>query len=64
VIDALTKLHATSEAKAAAKLMIERQGFNEFYNPRTGAPGGSNGQLWTAAAVLSAIDHWQQGQGN
>jgi len=36
--------------------MIERKGFNEFYNPTTGAPGGSMGQLWTAAAVLSAVD--------
>jgi len=36
--------------------MTERKGFNEFYNPTTGAPGGSMGQLWTAAAVLSAVD--------
>ena len=56
VIHALTKLQATSEADAATKLMIERQGFNEFYNPTTGAPGGSKGQLWTAAAILSAVD--------
>jgi hypothetical protein len=59
VIDALRKLQATSEAEAAAKLMIERKGFNEFYDPTTGAPGGSGGQLWTAAAVLSAVDHWR-----
>ena len=56
VIHALTKLQATSDANAAAKLMIERQGFNEFYKPATGAPGGSKGQLWTAAAILSVID--------
>lgn len=56
VICALTKLQATSEAEAATKLMVVRQGFNEFYNPTTGAPRGSKGQLWTAAAVLSAVD--------
>ena len=63
VIHALTKLQATSEADAATKLMVERQGFNEFYNPTTGAPGGSKGQLWTAAAILSAVElcrFWQQ----
>ncbi|MGA2683089.1 MAG: hypothetical protein ABSF44_14965 [Candidatus Bathyarchaeia archaeon] len=52
----MTKLQATEEAEAATKLMIERQGFNEFYKPTTGVPGGSKGQLWTAAAVLSAVD--------
>lgn len=57
VIDALRKLQAISEAEAATKLMIERKGFNEFYDPTTGEPGGSEGQLWTAAAVLSAADH-------
>jgi hypothetical protein len=56
VIHALKKLQATEEAEATTKLMIERQGFNEFYKPTTGAPGGSKGQLWTAAAVLSAVD--------
>ncbi|MGA2385992.1 MAG: hypothetical protein ABSG33_05630 [Candidatus Bathyarchaeia archaeon] len=56
VIDALRKMQATSEAEAAINLMIERKGFNEFYDPTTGAPRGSEGQLWTAAAVLSAID--------
>jgi hypothetical protein len=40
----------------AIKLLLERKGFNEFYNPRTGAPGGSEGQLWTAAAVFSALN--------
>ncbi len=56
VIQALTKLKATSEADAATKQMIEREGFNEFYNPSTGEPRGSKGQLWTAAAILSAVD--------
>ena len=57
VIDALRKLQANNEAEAATNQMIERSGFNEFYDPKTGAPGGSTGQLWTAAAVLSAVDH-------
>jgi len=57
VIDALKKLQATLEAEEAIKLMIERKGFNEFYDPITGEPRGSEGQLWTAAAVLSAADH-------
>ena len=56
VVEALKKVKATSEAEAAVKLIIGRKGFNEFYDPITGAPGGSEGQLWTAAAVLSAID--------
>ena len=57
VIDALRKLQAANEAAAATSLMIEREGFNEFYDPITGAPDGSEGQLWTASATLSAIDH-------
>ena len=56
VIQALTKLQAASEADAATKMIIERQGFNEFYNPTTGAPRGSKGQLWTATAILSAVN--------
>jgi hypothetical protein len=56
VAAALDKLRATNEAEAAKKLILEREGFNEFYNPTTGAPGGSKGQLWTAAAVLSAAN--------
>jgi len=55
VIYALNKLKATIETEEAIKLMLKREGFNEFYNPRNGAPGGSKSQLWTAAAVLSAI---------
>ena len=57
VIDALRKLRATSEAEAATSLMIERKDFNEFYDPTTGTPDGSKGQLWTAAATLSAINN-------
>jgi hypothetical protein len=56
MIDALRKLQAASEAKAATSMVIEHKGFNEFYDPTTGAPDGSEGQLWTATAVLSAIN--------
>jgi len=56
VIDALRKLEAANEAEAATSHVIERKGFNEFYDPTTGAPEGSEGQLWTAAAALSAVD--------
>ncbi|MGA2386370.1 MAG: hypothetical protein ABSG33_07545 [Candidatus Bathyarchaeia archaeon] len=57
VIEALRKLKADSEAQAAISLLLERKGFSEFYDPTTGAPEGSGGQLWTAAATLSAINH-------
>ena len=59
VIDALRKLQADREAQATTSLIIERRGFNEFYDPKTGAPDGSEGQLWTAAAALSAINHYR-----
>ena len=63
VVEALKKMQATSEAESAVKLMIEREGFNEFYNPANGEAKGSQGQLWTATAVLSAVELsrlWQQ----
>ncbi len=56
VIDALRKMQAKNEAESAANIMIKRKDFNEFYDPTTGLPNGSGGQLWTAAATLSAID--------
>ena len=59
MIDALRKLQAASEAEAATNLMVERKGLNEFYDPTTGAPDGSEGQLWTATAALSAINHFR-----
>ena len=58
VIAALKKLQASSVAQAASSRVIERKGFNEFYDPSTGAPEGSDGQLWTATATLSAIKHY------
>jgi hypothetical protein len=59
VIDALKKLQTENEAEAAANIMIKRKDFNEFYDPTTGAPEGSEGQLWTAAATLSLIDYYR-----
>ena len=59
VVDALRKLQAASEAELATSLVIERKGFNEYYDPATGAPEGSEGQLWTAAATLSAIRQYR-----
>ena len=59
VIDALRKLQAKNEAEAAANIMIKRKDFNEFYDPTTGAPEGSEGQLWTAAAALLAINYFR-----
>jgi hypothetical protein len=56
VIDALKKMGAEAEAEATSSRLIERVGFNEYYDPTTGAPEGSEGQLWTAAATLSAIN--------
>jgi hypothetical protein len=57
VIDALGKLQSAHKAEAAIKLMLNRKGFNEYYDPTTGSPEGSRGQLWTATATLSAIEH-------
>jgi hypothetical protein len=59
VIDALKKLQANTEAKEATNIMIKRRNFNELYDPTTGAPKGSKGQLWTAAAALMAINYFR-----
>ena len=57
VIDALKELQMENEAKEAANIMVKRKYFNEFYDPETGVPKGSEGQLWTAAATLLAINY-------
>jgi hypothetical protein len=56
VIEALKKLGAVQDAEEAVKVMFEREGFSEFYDPVTGLQGGSKGQLWTSAAVLEAVN--------
>jgi hypothetical protein len=57
VIDALRKMQAAYQAQEAINLIMERKGFNEYYDPKTGAPEGSEKQLWTATATLSAIGY-------
>ena len=59
MIDALKKLQLKNEAESAVNIMIKRKDFNEFYDPTTGAPEGSGGQLWTAAAALLAISYFK-----
>lgn len=59
MIDALRKLQAKNEAEAATNIMIKRKDFNELYDPTTGAPEGSEGQLWTATAALVAINYFR-----
>jgi hypothetical protein len=59
VIEALRKLQAEKEAESATNILIQRSGFNEFYDPVSGAPAGSRGQLWTAAATLAAINFFK-----
>ena len=59
VIDALRKLQAKNEAEAATNIMIKRKDLNELYDPTTGAPEGSEGQLWTATATLVAINYFR-----
>ena len=54
VICALGKSGAHFEAEDATRMMLERKGFNEYYDPVTGKQKGSAKQLWTAAAVLTA----------
>ena len=56
VVEALKKMGSVDEATEAANTIVKRDGFYEFYDPSTGAPNGSEGQLWTAAATLSAIN--------
>jgi len=48
VIEALKKLMVNSEAEKAINLLTGRDGFNEFYDPVSGRPRGSKGQLWMA----------------
>ncbi|HKT21648.1 MAG TPA: hypothetical protein VJR06_03355, partial [Nitrososphaerales archaeon] len=53
VVGALRSAGSTSEAEAASGRLLRRRGMSEWYSPTTGEPHGSNGQLWTAAAVIS-----------
>lgn len=53
VISALRKSGQTLDAEKASVRMLRRRGLNEWYGPATGTPEGSNGQLWTAAAMIA-----------
>ena len=53
VAEALTKAGRREQAVRIAELALGRRGFSEWYSPSDGAPKGSEGQLWTAAGLLS-----------
>jgi len=52
IVAAFRKLALEKEARELSVMMMQREGFHEWYSPVTGQPGGSSGQLWTAAAVI------------
>lgn len=54
VIHALVKLGFSEEAARIYNVALHRKGVNEWYDPLTGEPRGSKGQLWTAASILEA----------
>ncbi len=41
-----------AEARQIKSMMEARKGFNEWYSPVNGKPGGSKTQLWTASAYV------------
>jgi glycogen debranching enzyme len=53
VVAALRKMGISAEAQKASDRMLARNGMNEWYSPVDGAPHGSGGQLWTAAAIIA-----------
>ncbi len=53
VIGALRSQGAGERADLAASLVLARRGINEVYSPINGEPLESEGQLWTAASILS-----------
>jgi hypothetical protein len=53
VVAALRKMGMASEARRASDRMLARTGMNEWYSPVNGAGRGSDGQLWTAAAIVA-----------
>jgi glycogen debranching enzyme len=56
IVSAFRKVGLSGRAAELSKLMIERDGYNEWYSPMNGRPKGSRDQLWTAAAVLGVND--------
>ncbi len=56
-VAALAKMKRHDLAEVEFKKFTEMQRFNEWYNPSTGVPGGSDGQLWSAASYINAYKH-------
>ncbi len=54
VISALVKVGSIEEAERMFEAMLKRRGMSEWYDPRTGNPKGSEGQLMSAASILEA----------
>jgi hypothetical protein len=52
---ALRSLGHAEQAADELERMKSLTGFNEWYDPATGAPRGSRGQLWSAAMYLEAV---------
>ena len=52
IVAALRKMGMNSEAQKASDRMLSRNGMYEWYGPVDGVGHGSDGQLWTAAAIV------------
>ena len=59
VVAAFRKVGRADKAGELSAIILNRQAFNEWYSPESGAPRGSRDQLWTAAAVLEQITRSQ-----
>ncbi|MFQ6134951.1 MAG: hypothetical protein ACE5KU_03950 [Nitrososphaerales archaeon] len=53
-IASLVKVGLYDIAEEEFRKFTDLPGFNEWYNPSTGLPRGSEGQLWSAAAYIRA----------
>lgn len=51
---ALLRVGEGDLAKEIFRKFVDLEGFNEWYDPETGRPEGSRGQLWSAALFLQA----------
>ena len=54
VIAALIMMGLREEAERMFEATVNRKGISEWYDPRTGEPRGSNGQLMSAASIIEA----------
>ncbi len=53
VVQAFRRAGLEEKADQASSLMLSRRAMNEVYGPKDGKPQESEGQLWTAAAIIS-----------